>query len=506
MNSSVSVQDLIADVPNARIIGFQSVRVCGVQYDSRRIEPGDLFAALRGGAADGHDYLKQAILRGASALLVELPFSAPPEGVAQIVVRNSRVALAPIAASFFGQPSHQIPVIGITGTDGKTTTSYLLSAIFRAAGLVAGLISTVAIRIGDDVTHDANRQTTPESVDVQRYLREMVGRGVNWAIVESTSHGLAQHRLDCTRFSIGAVTNITHEHLEFHKTIDAYRRAKAILLERVGAVRGTIVINADDDGAKSIEKYAVGASILRYSAIGANADFRAHDVRMGPKVSCFNLKSPAGNIAIELPLVGEFNIANALCAIAIASAAGVGLEDIAQGLALAPAVPGRMARIDAGQPFTVVVDYAHTPESLSKVLTLLRRLHSGGRLVVVSGSAGERDKTKRPLQGKVCAELADFSVFTSEDPRNEDPDEIISQIADGARLAGSREVEDYARITDRGKAIAFALGMACAGDCVLLAGKGHEQSIIWAGEYRPWDDASAAHTALLELGFSADPL
>ena len=299
MNSSVSVQDLIADVPNARIIGFQSVRVYGVQYDSRRIEPGDLFAALRGGAADGHDYLKQAILRGASALLVELPFSAPPEGVAQIVVRNSRVALAPIAASFFGQPSHQIPVIGITGTDGKTTTSYLLSAIFRAAGLVAGLISTVAIRIGDDVTHDANRQTTPESVDVQRYLREMVGRGVNWAIVESTSHGLAQHRLDCTRFSIGAVTNITHEHLEFHKTIDAYRRAKAILLERVGAVRGTIVINADDDGAKSIEKYAVGASILRYSASGANADFRAHDVRMGPKVSCFNLKSPAGNIAIE---------------------------------------------------------------------------------------------------------------------------------------------------------------------------------------------------------------
>nr|MDQ3045171.1 UDP-N-acetylmuramoyl-L-alanyl-D-glutamate--2,6-diaminopimelate ligase [Chloroflexota bacterium] len=348
MHRFVSAGELASCLRSLRVVGDESIQIGGIQYDSRKVAPGDLFAALPGSDADGHDYLAEAVLRGASALLVERPLLPAPENVVQIIVEDSRGSLADAAAAFFGHPSRQISVIGITGTDGKTTTSYLLSSIFRAAGVAVGLISTVAIRVSEGLTYGANRQTTPESVDVQRYLRQMVDQGSSWAIVEATSHGLIQHRLDRTRIAIGAVTNITHEHLEFHKTIEAYRRAKATLLERVGEASGTVVTNADDEGAQSIEMYAAGASLIRYSAEGADADFRATQIRMGPLGSRFNVESADGDFEINLPLLGEFNIENALCALAIASVAGVEPRAIADGLAAAPAVPGRMARISEG--------------------------------------------------------------------------------------------------------------------------------------------------------------
>jgi UDP-N-acetylmuramoyl-L-alanyl-D-glutamate--2,6-diaminopimelate ligase len=454
-----------------------------------------LFAALRGSDFDGHQFVKDAEQRGAAALLVESP---APTALPQIQVDDSRAALATIAAEYYGHPSGQIGVIGITGTDGKTTTSYLVDHVLRSTGLRTGMVGTVAIRLGDHEELHPSRQTTPESCDVQRYLRQMVDASLTWATLEATSHGLAMHRLDHVRFDIGAVTNITREHLDFHGSVDNYRRAKALLIERVAANSGLAVLNADDSGSRAIEHVAEGATIIRYSATGADADLRALEVRSSGVGNSFVLDACArGRAACMLPLIGEFNVANALCAAGIALGAGIQLDAIATALATAPPVPGRMVRVDAGQPFSVVVDYAHTPEAIEKVLTLLRRLHPSGRVIAVFGSAGERDVEKRPLQGAIAARLADVSVITSEDPRFEDADAIIAQIAAGAEDAGAELGKTLFCLTDRRDAIRLALDLVNPGDCVLLAGKGHEGSIIWGREKRPWDEAAVARELLL---------
>ncbi len=472
----------------------------GVVYDSRLVKPGDLFAALPGASTDGHDYAGRAVDQGAAALLTERELEVR---AAQLVVPNGREALAAVAAVFHGHPSQELGVIGVTGTDGKTTTSYLIDAILRAAGLRTGMVGTVSIRIGDEFSEHETRQTTPESADLQRYLRAMVEAGASWAILEATSHGLAMHRLDQIAFRIGAVTNVTHEHLDFHGSVARYRRAKGILFERVAEVGGTAVINVDDPGAQAMLDYAEGARILRYSAEGRKVDLRATAVRADARGSRFLLEADAwGAEEIDLPLIGPFNVANALCAAGVALAAGVEFAVVGRALAAPPIIPGRMSRVDSGQPFSVVVDYAHTPDALAKVLTLLRALHPSGRLIALFGSAGERDVAKRPLQGAVAARLADYAVFTSEDPRHEDPDAIIRQIAAGAREAGAREGQHFALITDRREAVHRALSVARDGDCVLLAGKGHEGSIIWGGEKRPWDEVAVAREALAQLGYS----
>jgi UDP-N-acetylmuramoyl-L-alanyl-D-glutamate--2,6-diaminopimelate ligase len=299
------------------------------------------------------------------------------------------------------------------------------------------------------------------------------------------------------RFEIAAVTNITQEHLDFHGTIENYRRAKATLLERVAADSGVAVLNADDAGSRAIEHFASGATIIRYSATGVDAEVRALDVHSTEAGSRFVLDAGMRGIAeCALPLIGKFNVSNALCAAGVALAAGVELEAITAALATAPAVPGRMASVDAGQPFSVVVDYAHTPGAIEKVLTLLRGLHPSGKLIVVFGSAGDRDVEKRPLQGAVAARLADLSIVTSEDPRFEDPDAIIAQIAAGAEAAGAEPGKTLFCRTDRRDAIRLALDLANPGDCVLLAGKGHEASIIWGREKLPWDEAGVARELL----------
>jgi UDP-N-acetylmuramoyl-L-alanyl-D-glutamate--2,6-diaminopimelate ligase len=365
------------------------------------------------------------------------------------------------------------------------------------------MIGTVAIRIGDHEDLHPSRQTTPESSDIQRYLRAMADSQADWAILEATSHGLATHRLDHVRFRIGAVTNVTHEHLDFHGDVESYRRAKATLLERVGADAGVAVVNADDPGARAIASYAQGANVVRFSMAAERAELRARDIRTGSSGSQFALDAGAdGSTQVDLPLIGEFNIANALGAAGIALAAGIRLEVIATALAGAPPIPGRMISIAAGQPFSVVVDYAHTPDALEKILLLLRRLHPTGRVIAVFGSAGERDVEKRPLQGAISARLADVSVITSEDPRFEDADAIIAQIAEGARSAGARLHESLHCRTDRRDAIRLALELARPGDCVLLAGKGHESSIIWGRDKAPWDEVGVARALLHEAGFA----
>ena len=485
---------LAAAIPGARLHGSGDITVSGVVYDSRLVQPGDLFAALRGADFDGHEFVRGAEQRGAVALLVE---SLVPTELPQIVVANSRRALAALTAEHYKHPSQQLGVIGITGTDGKTTTAYLVDHILRSAGAKTGMVGTVAIRIGDREQLHSSRQTTPESSDIQRYLRHMVDASAAWAILEATSHGLAMHRLDHVRFAIAAVTNITREHLDYHGTVENYQRAKATLLERVAADSGVAVVNVDDAGSRAVEHYATGANIIRYSATGGDADLRALEIHSTKAGSEFILDAgTGGRHECTLPLIGAFNVANALCAAGIALAARVTLDAIAGALASAPHVPGRMARIEAGQPFSVVVDYAHTPDAIEKVLTLLRALHPSGRVIAVFGSAGERDVEKRPLQGKIAAQLADISVITSEDPRFEDADAIIAQIAAGAEAAGAVAGKSLFCRTDRREAIQLALDLAHPGDCVLLAGKGHERSIIWGREKLPWDEAAVARELL----------
>ena len=497
-NRATTVHALAEALPGARLLGSPASTISGVVYDSRLVQPGDLFAALRGSDFDGHQFIRDAEQRGAAALLVETPIAT---ALPQVQVADSRAALAAIAAEFYGHPSLQLGVIGITGTDGKTTTSYVVDHILRSAGVRTGMVGTVAIRIGDREVLHPSRQTTPESSDIQRYLRQMIDASATWAVLEATSHGLAMHRLDHVRFDIAAVTNITREHLDYHGTVEKYRRAKATLLERVATDSGVAVVNADDAGSRAVERFALGATIVRYSATGVDADVCARNVRATAAGSQFYLDvRNQGRVACMLPLIGEFNVANALCAAGIALAAGLDLDAIASALATTPAVPGRLARVEVGQPFSVVVDYAHTPDAMEKVLMLLRRLHPTGRLIAVFGSAGERDVEKRPLQGAVAARLADVSVITSEDPRCEDADAIIAQIAVGAEAAGAEADKTLFRRTDRRDAISLALDLARPGDCVLLAGKGHEGSIIWGRDKLPWNEAAVARDLLLSGG------
>ena len=382
----------------------------------------------------------------------------------------------------------------------------MIDVILRDAGLRTGMIGTVSVRIGDEVVDHDTRQTTPESLEIQQRLAEMRRAQVDWSVLEATSHGLALHRLDTCPFDVAVVTNITHEHLDFHGTIEAYRQAKAKLLDFVNASherdypRG-VVLNADDPGARSIASHAGDQRVVWFGIDDQQADIRAAnvDVRIGG--TSFDLITGGAKIPVRLNQIGTYNVANALAAAGASQIIGLDLPAIADGLASLEAVPGRLVRIDEGQPFDVFVDYAHTPDSIEKTIRLLRSLNSG-RVIVLFGSAGERDRAKRAVQGAVAARDADFAVFTSEDPRFEDPDEIIAQIAGGAADAGAREGVNFIRREDRQDAIDAALDAAGPGDVVLLAGKGHEKCIIYGAERRPWDEAQAARLALRARGYT----
>lgn len=492
------IGSLLDRIGQHRLVGDPTTIITEITFDSRDVRPGNLFVALRGGDADGHAHIGAAIGGGASAVLLDRDQDLP---VPRVVVPDARAALSPLAAEFFGHPSRALTVVGITGTDGKTTTAHLVDGLLRDLGFSTGLIGTVAVRIGDDLDLHASRQTTPESVETQRYLWRMVRAGVGVATVEATSHGLALHRLDDVAFTVGAVTNVTSEHLDHHGTVAAYRAAKARLFDRVGATGGHAVINLDDEGARAMRPAAAGARTITYARTDPGADLRAVAIEMTASGSTLDIVFHDQHAPARLPLVGGFNIDNALCAVGTCLALGHPLAQIAASLERAEPVPGRLARVDLGQPFDVIVDYAHTPESLAKILGLLRGLNPAGRLITVFGSAGERDVTKRPVQGAISARLADITVVTSEDPRHEDPDAIIRQIAAGAEAAGAIAGESMFSITDRMGAVVFAIGLARPGDTVLLAGKGHEGSIIVGTTKHPWDERGAAEAALVRAGW-----
>lgn len=500
--------DLVAGITSAEVTGDPQQMISSVVYDSRKAAPGTLFVAMRGGYVDGHDYLQDALRRGASAALVDRDADpAQWTGFESVtLVEDSRAALASVAERFYHRPSKDLTLIGVTGTDGKTTTCFFLDHILSEAGHSTGLIGTVLIRIPGQTDQSAARQTTPESLETQHYLACMRDGGADVAVLEATSHGLETHRVDGCRFDIGLVTNVTHEHLDFHGSIENYRAAKGGLLRRVGEARhqgkqGISILNADDEGARALATYASDTDIIWYSPTGgAEASMSAVGVELTPAKSVFQLMTASGTADVSLPVPGSWNVSNALAAAATAGALGVDLATIARALSNMPPVPGRMHRVDAGQPFAVIVDYAHTPQSLASILTEARKLASG-RVLTVFGSAGERDLEKRALQGAVAVELADYSVFTSEDPRYEDPMKIIEDIASGALRSGATESVDFDLVEDRHAAIEHVIGQARAGDVIILAGKGHERSMIYGADQRPWDEAEVARLALERLGY-----
>ena len=506
-----TVAQLVAALPTLAVSGPLDATVTAVTYSSSDVIPGAAFVAIPGRKADGHAYIPDALARGAVLVVGERP--RPPDFLsdrAYAQVADARRELGTLSAAFYGDPSRQMDVIGITGTDGKTTTASILHWLLLTAGRRVGLMSTVDVKIGAETFPNNSRFTTLEAPEVQGQLRRMADAGVECAVVETTSSGLALHRVWGVAYDLAVITNITSEHLEVHGTLEAYRRAKAMLFEAVDPVappkpvafsapRGC-VLNADDSSYTYLKEFC-RAPITTYG-VEAEADVRASDLDLRPDGSSFSTRLPDGQtFRVETPLVARYNVSNCLAAITVGYLRGVAPEIMARALATFPGVPGRMERIEAGQPYMVVVDYAHTADSLEKALSVLRPL-TAGRLIVVFGSAGERDRVKRPEMGKVAAHLADFAVITDEDPREEDAMTILREIAAGAEAAGAREGERFIRVVDRRKGIQVALEMARAGDVVLLAGKGHEQSIFVGKEKLPWDDPTVARETLATLGYT----
>ena len=496
----------------AKAIGpaaLAGIPVRGVTHDSRAVVPDGLFVAVPGAHVDGHDFVDAAVRAGASAVLVERPLDTD---VAQLVVAATQPALATAAAWWYGDPSRELGVIGITGTDGKTTTSFLAVAALESTGFAPGLVSTVATRIGTEHEDNAEHATTPEAPALQATLRAMVAAGNRTAVVETTSHGLALERVGGVAYDAAILTNVTHEHLEFHGTWERYRAAKLSLFERLGGPRKTArghawpkvaVVNHDDPSAGLFVGTAqeAGARVLTYGTDPA-ADVRATGVEEDASGLRFDYEGPTGRGRLQLRLAGRFNVHNALAVLTLGEAWELDAEAVRGGLEGLRRVPGRMERIDAGQPFDVVVDYAHSPASLAAVLDLLAPTAAarGGGLIAVFGSAGERDRQKRPQMGRIAGERCRLVVITDEDPRGEDRERILDEIAQGAERVGRRRGHDLLLIADRRAAIEAAFEAARPSDVVLLAGKGHEQSIIGPRGAVAWDESAVARAVLASMG------
>ena len=502
----------------AAAIGRIAVR--GVTEDTRRLRPGAVFVAIAGLHVDGHDLLGEAALGRAAVALVER--AVPDSPLPQVVVPSTRAALAEAASWWYGDPSRELGIVGITGTDGKTTTSYLAVAALEATGLSTGLIGTVETKIGGLREAHAEHLTTPGAPDLQLALRAMANGGNRAAVLETTSHGLATDRVRAVAYDAAILTNLSHEHIEFHGSWEAYRDAKLSLFERLATTAAnpakaapaliwprTAVVNADDPTAGAFVGVAqeAGAAIVTYGA-DANADVRLTRVEEdGRRLRVAYSSRRGGDATLELRLAGRFNAYNALAVVALGEGLGLDAARIRDGLASVERVPGRMETLDAGQPFGVIVDFAHTPASLQAVLDVLAPVAAarGGGLIAVFGSAGERDTEKRPMMGRIAGERAKLVVVTDEDPRNEDREAILEQIAAGAEDAGRRRDRDLLLIADRPAAIAAAFERARPGDVVLLAGKGHEASIIGPGGPVAYDERQTAEAALAAMGYVADP-
>ena len=443
------------------------VEVTGIILDSRQAQEGNLFIALIGGQVDGHMFIDDALARGAAAVVGT---EDPPEGYDNYVqVADTRIALAGLSAAFYDHPSRQLSLVGITGTDGKTTTANMVFRILQESGIEAGMITTVNAQIGDDLLDTGFHVTTPEAPDVHRYLSHMLEEGLTHAVLETTSHGLAQERVGSVEFDYSVVTNITHEHLDYHGTYEDYRAAKGRLFS-VLREDGVAILNRDDESYEYLAQVSGGRQISY--GLHPEADLRAEEIHHSPVGLRFTAVGAGLNMEVECQLLGEFNVYNALAALAT-TVFGMGLSpDVAlAGIASLESVPGRMEVVDKGQRFTAIVDFAHTPNALENAVKTARLL-SKKNIITVFGSAGLRDQEKRRMMAESSLKLADLTVLTAEDPRTESLDEILREMGQGAENAGGKEGDNYWRIADRGQAIRFAIEQAEEGDVVLGLGQG----------------------------------
>ena len=511
------LSELLASLPEPPLAVDRATdpEVSAVVHHGLRVTPGAVFVAVyhRGYAADRHEFVGQAIERGAVAAVVSRDV-ADPTGFPLVRVGNTAAAFGWLSAGLRGLPSQRLGIAAVTGTDGKTTTCTLTTAVLEAAGFSTGMATTVASKATGPAAANPHHTSTPEADEIQDLLSRTVAEGGTRAVLEATSHALDQDRLTGCEIDVAVVTRVTHEHMEYHGTPEAYLAAKLRLLEllranprrpKAGTIAKAAVLNVDD---QSFAHFATRSPVpvLPYGR-GPAAHVRAVDVAPREWGTRFRVVSPWGEATLELPMPGEFNVHNALAAIGASCTLGAPLADAAGALEAQHGVRGRMERVECGQPFSVVVDFAHTPDSLERVLTLLRAqvAAQGGKVIVVFGSAGERDVQKRPWMGRIAAQLADFSVFTDEDPRLEPREQILDHIAAGAIETGAQEGERFLKIADRRAAIAAALSRARPGDAILLAGKGHENSIIGqidgALHTFSWDERAVVRELLSELGF-----
>jgi UDP-N-acetylmuramoyl-L-alanyl-D-glutamate--2,6-diaminopimelate ligase len=498
---------LLRDVAGA----VEGVSIGGVQFDSRDVSAGDLFVAVTGAERDGHGFSVMAVERGAAALIVERPL--PDMDAPQLVVSSSRAAMALAAAWLFGFPSRELGVIGITGTDGKTTTSYLVRGMLAECGLSAGLLTTIEAVVGGE-SRGYLGHTTPEAPVIQADLRAMVDAGDDFAVVETTSHGLALERVAEVAYDIAVLTNITHEHLDLHGTYEAYVAAKRSLFARLaqndanpdkGHGKHAIVNARDPEGASFADAArAAGAAVLTYS-VGDDvpADIVGTNVRDLPGGASLRVRTARWEGDVEVHLAGSFNAHNALAAIGVGEVLRLDPKAMRRGLASVRHVTGRMQPIDSGQPFEVYVDFAHTPGALAATIAALAPVAAarGGGVISLFGSPGSRDIAKRPMMGAAAAEHSRAVIITADDPRNEDPAAIAEEIAAGALTAGKTRDQDLLIIPDRRAAIRHAFEIAQPGDIVLLAGKGHEPTIAMKDGPEPWNEAAIAAEILGERGY-----
>jgi UDP-N-acetylmuramyl-tripeptide synthetase len=490
------LHELARGVPGASLEGNGDVEITGIAYDSRGVKPGDLFVAVEGLHVDGHVFINDAIKRGALALAVHRAVKVPPE-VPIIRMQSTRTGLAEVAAEFFGRPSRRLKLAGITGTDGKTTTTHMAEHVLQASGVVAGAMSTVSFKISGREVDNLSGQTTTEAPEVQGWLARMVEASAACAVIETTSHALVQERVRAVDFDVAAFTNVGRDHLDYHVTWEDYVEAKARLIDLTAnasdkGIEKTAVLNRDDP---SYERLARRPISRRWTyGLTTASDLHPLDLNVSGLGSRFRMKTPFGETEVTLNVPARFNIYNALCAAGACLALGVPVEDIGRGLAGFEGVRGRLEPVDLGQDFRVYIDFAHSAGALASALAELRPF-TKGRLIVVFGSTARSDHD-RPGMGRAAAELADFFVITTDDPMSEDPVEIAREVQSGAE--GKAPGKDYEIVIDRRAAIRRAIEVARPGDCVLLAGKGHENTMQTEKGAEPWDERAEAEAAIKE--------
>jgi UDP-N-acetylmuramoyl-L-alanyl-D-glutamate--2,6-diaminopimelate ligase len=485
----MQLKTLAAAVSPRQIIGPTDRVVESIAYDSRRVQRNSLFVALRGEKSDGHQFIEQAVEKGATTIVTEHEIQSPRATC--VVVENTRSALADLAATFYQQPARRLKLAAVTGTNGKTTTTFLIKHICEKAGLRCGLLGTVRYEIADRLLPAV--RTTPESLDVYDLLAQMVNAGCKAAAMEVSSHALAQERVRGIEWDVAVFTNLTQDHLDFHGTMENYFEAKSQLFTGLANQRSkmtpTAIINLDDPyGAKLVDRLGKKIPVITFG-MGVHADFRASNYHAEFAGTSYQLDARGKSYLVRVPLIGRFNVANSMAALAAASSMGISLREAILSLGRSPQVPGRLEAVPARRQFQVFVDYAHTPDALLNVLKTAREL-SPRKLIVVFGCGGDRDKQKRPLMARVADENADYSIITSDNPRKEDPDAIITEAAKGFRS------DRYEKITDRTKAIARAIELAQPRDIILIAGKGHEAYQEFADHTIPFDDIQVARRAL----------